>query len=97
MKKNYRPFKSSDELVKTVYKRVEAEIGVKIPYLTPILLPQIWVRLKDTNEVYPEVEGTYQILGYTSTNVFLEIGKVTFEELLNNFDFPDGSVCGVEE
>ena len=85
-KKHYRPFKDTDELIKVwLEKRM-----ITYPDLT---LPHIWVRLKVN---FCKQKGQV-ITKFDDSYVSVNGDCKTMQALFNDYEFLDGSVCGVEE
>ena len=86
VKKHYRPFKDTDELIK-----VWCDKGGKWQK-RELTMPHIWVRCKASG-------NSYLITGYfTNDNeVCFSASGFSMNDLLKDYEFLDGSVCGVEE
>ena len=84
--KHFRPFKDTDELIKVwLEKRM-----ITYPDLT---LPHIWVRLKVN---FCKQKGQV-ITKFDDSYVSVNGDCKTMQALFNDYEFLDGSVCGVEE
>ena len=81
--KRYRPFKDTDELIK-------AWIAKRMITYPDLCLPHIWVRFKDC-----QIRDL--ITGFGRAGVQINAELVDWYELYNEYEFLDGSVCGVEE
>lgn len=56
------------------------------------------VRRKSANYIYNQIEYVYTIVGWYNAGVQLSTGfHHSYSYLLENFEFLDGSPCGVEE
>ena len=87
--KHYRPFKDTDELIK-VWQRKCGDVAVRLHKLDA---PYIWVRYK----AHPE--NNYLITGLFGENDEVFIGQYSYKlsEFFRDWEFLDGSPCGVEE
>ena len=91
--KHYRPFKNTDELIAKWWE-LDGWSKRETRYKTEKLrMPLIWVRYK-ANE---KSKGSL-ITGYDSDAVYLEHGTAhSLGVLFDDYEFRDGSVCGVKE
>ncbi len=56
------------------------------------------VRRKGANHVHNQIEYVHTIVGWYNTGVQLSNGfHHSYSDLLDNFEFLDGSPCGIEE
>ena len=83
--KHLRPFKDTDELIK-----VWGEKGGKWQK-RELTMPHIWVQEKESGE--QSLITNFNKNGIKIDGVYVK----TFEVLLGNYEFLDGSPCGVEE
>lgn len=92
MEKKYRPFECCRELIE-YWRRIWREarrFGGEYDYNIQVEMPAIWVinRFTGVREM---------IIGYGAGIVFVLSQKLTMQELLENYNFLDGSPCGVLE
>lgn len=88
IKKHYRPFKNTDELIEEWDKK----LGYRDP--TGLAKPYIWVKYKYDNSkgsLITVFGDDYIYLGDKDADI------MTMYDLFNNYIFLDGSPCGVKE
>ena len=83
--KHYRPFKDTDELVK-----VWCDKGGKWQK-RELTMPHIWVCSKD------KYKSKDLITGFNAYAVSIGIEENSMQDLFKDYEFLDGSPCGVEE
>ncbi len=85
--KHYRPFRDTDELIDYWVRKTKEP-------LVDCEMPNIWVRRKDNQ---PE-KGRLLIgfIGTKTVELAGHYGAISMESLFENYEFIDGSFCGVE-
>lgn len=93
--KHLRPFEDADELIKVWKEKIEADTVCDECeyYLSKLEMPSIWVRYK-MNQC-----GQMGILitKYEKNYVQIEGDMIAMHALMADYEFLDGSPCGVEE
>lgn len=90
--KKYRPFRDCEELVKTFCNKWSERTGVMETDLNDICMPLIWVREKIGNK------EKCLITGFCDSVVsFSPDFHIALNTLMENYEFLDGTPCGVEE
>lgn len=89
--KKYRKFKDTDELIKTWEEKMNKFLGINESFVdTDLCPPSIWVRTKHN-------KSTCLITRFDYRSVFVDDEHHDMADLFNNFEFLDGTPCGVEE
>lgn len=88
--KHYRPFKDTDELIKVWNKKFYLDFK---PSHDPLTMPLIWVRGK----ISKNTNTGWLVTGIGYDGVALGDTSLSWEELFEDWEFLDGSPCGVEE
>jgi hypothetical protein len=91
--KHYRPFANTDELIKVWKEKIEADTVCDEYELSKYELPYVWVRYK-MNQC-----GQMGILitKFEKNYVQIEGDMIAMHALMADYEFLDGSPCGVEE
>lgn len=88
--KHYRPFRDTDELIKVWGEKIK-DFCDEIP---PIVMPLIWMRYKESNNRYLITAFFEENNG--DSEVFIGQYSYSMKQLFNEWEFLDGSPCGVE-
>lgn len=84
--KKLRPYRDSDEMVEDFKKRFNVCVQ-------PYEMPLIWIKIKDTDKKYLVVHFASSL----TICHYAEVYTSTFEDLVEDYTYLDGSPCGIEE
>ena len=93
--KHYLPFKDCEELIKTYQKKYKSAVGCDI-YFPKLYKPAIWVKHKVLKTEH--LITSYGLIKETNIEV-VEVSNMNYsmKELLESWEFLDGSPCGITE
>lgn len=95
--KHYRPFKNCDELKMWFYinkNGISKSVAEELSKITP---PSIWVRHKSNKDDQCMITHFGKIEANTIPVVEIRGMDLTMKELFENWEFLDGSDCGVKD
>ena len=79
----YRPYRDCDEMIKDYCEKFNL-----VP--SPYTMPMIWVMFKDRNY-------KHLIRGFCNCSVCINVTWYSFDELLEQCTYLDGTPCGIKE
>ena len=91
--KPYRPFRDTDELIKVWEKKWSDKTNGQKWHDCKLNMPLIWIRKKESVQ---KSDG-HLITDFLVTGVEVKSYYYDLSELFTDFEFLDGSPCGVEE